>query len=40
MDGILVPIENGAPAKLVPGKTWIHIVPTKPGMDSSVSYTP
>jgi hypothetical protein len=40
VDGVLIPMENGEPAKLVPGKTWIHIVPTKPGMASSVSYTP
>ena len=33
IDGILTPMENGVPAKLVPGKTWIHIVPTKPGID-------
>ena len=32
IDGILTPIENGVPVQLVPGKTWIHIVPTKPGM--------
>ena len=39
-DGILMPMENGVPVKLVPGQTWIHIVPTKPGMDTSVTYTP
>lgn len=38
--GILTPLENGVPAKLVPGKTWIHIVSTKPGMATSVTYTP
>ncbi len=40
MDGILVPVENGVPVKLVPGKTWIHIVPTSRGLESVVSYTP
>lgn len=40
IDGILTPIEDGVPAKLVPGKTWIHIVPTKPGLGTSVTYTP
>ena len=40
IDGILTPMENGVPAKLVPGKTWIHIVPTNPGMETSVTYTP
>ncbi|HEX5565063.1 MAG TPA: DUF3048 domain-containing protein [Sporosarcina sp.] len=40
IDGFLVPIENGIPAKLVPGMTWISIVSTKPGIDSSVVHTP
>lgn len=39
-DGILVPIENGLSAKLVPGQTWIHVVPTKPGLVTSVTYAP
>lgn len=39
-EGILVPIENGEIAKLVPGKTWIHVVQTKPGISSSVTFTP
>lgn len=40
VDGFLVPIENGAPAKLVPGKTWVHIIPTYSGISKSVTYTP
>lgn len=40
IDGILTPIEDGLPAKLVPGKTWIHIIPSSPGIESTVSYTP
>ena len=39
-DGILMPLENGVPVKLVPGQTWIHVVSTKPGMETSVTYTP
>ncbi|MCG7337404.1 DUF3048 domain-containing protein [Sporosarcina sp. ACRSM] len=39
-DDILMPMENGSPVKLVPGKTWIHIVSTKPGMDQSVTFMP
>lgn len=39
-DGILTPMENGVPTKLVPGKTWIHIVSTKPGMENSVTFLP
>ena len=38
--GMLVPTAGGEPVKLIPGKTWIHIVPTAPGMAQSVSYTP
>lgn len=39
-NGVLVPVENGVNAKLVPGKTWIHIVRTSPGMEQNVTYTP
>ena len=38
--GMPVPTENGETVKLVPGKTWVHIVPMVPGMEQSVSYTP
>lgn len=38
--GMPVPTENGETVKFVPGKTWVHIVPTAPGMEQSVSYTP
>ncbi|MGN7388755.1 DUF3048 domain-containing protein [Sporosarcina sp. SAFN-015] len=40
VEGFLVPMENGVPAKLVPGKTWIHIIPTYTGISKSVTYTP
>ena len=40
VNGMPVPTADGEPVKLVPGKTWIHIVPTAPGMAQSVSYTP
>lgn len=39
-DGILMPIENGLPAKLVPGQTWIHVVPVNPGMSTAVTFMP
>lgn len=39
-DGMLIPTADGEKVELVPGKTWIHIVPTNPGMGQSVSYTP
>ena len=31
IDGILTPVEDGVPAELVPGKTWIHIIRTDAG---------
>lgn len=40
VDGMLVPVENGVTVKLVPGKTWVHIIPANPGMEAKVSYTP
>ena len=40
VDGQLTPVENGVPVELVPGKTWIHIIRTTPGINSNVSYTP
>lgn len=40
IDGILTPIEDGVTAKLVPGKTWIHVIKANPGIDSDVTYTP
>ena len=40
VDGILIPMENGVPAKLVPGKSWVSFVPTKPGLENMVNYLP
>jgi hypothetical protein len=38
-DGLLIAIEeDGTEVKLVPGKTWIHFVPTSPGIATSVTY--
>lgn len=34
VEGRILPYENGAPAKLIPGKTWISIVPSL----NSISY--
>lgn len=39
-DGMLLPTADGETVELVPGKTWIHIVPTNPGLGQSVRYTP
>ncbi|WP_235753932.1 DUF3048 domain-containing protein [Psychrobacillus sp. INOP01] len=40
IDGILMPMENGVPAKLVPGQTWISFIPTSPGLEEMVTYLP
>lgn len=38
-DGLLTAVElDGSPVKLVPGLTWVHFVPTTPGLLSSVTY--
>lgn len=40
VDGLLVPIEkDGSEVLLVPGQTWVHFVPTTPGLASAVTYT-
>lgn len=39
IDGMLVPVVDGQAVKLLPGKTWIHIVPDNPGIGQSVRYT-
>ena len=40
IDGVLKAVEeDGSEVKLVPGKTWVHFVPTKPGMTASVKYS-
>jgi hypothetical protein len=39
-EGKLVPTENGKPLGLLPGKTWIHIVPKNPGISEWVRYSP
>ncbi|TWT24070.1 DUF3048 domain-containing protein [Planomicrobium sp. CPCC 101110] len=40
LEGMLVPTDNGEPIGLMPGKTWIHIVPEAPGISGSVRYSP
>ena len=38
-DGLLEAVElDGSSVKLVPGLTWVHFVPTTPGILSSVTY--
>lgn len=40
IDGILVPMENGMPTKLVKGKSWVSFVPTNPGLENMVNFLP
>ncbi|GLB61909.1 DUF3048 domain-containing protein [Cytobacillus sp. NCCP-133] len=37
-DGRILPVLNGKQAGLVPGKTWINIVPSSPGLEQTVSF--
>ncbi|SOB98947.1 hypothetical protein SAMN05880501_102127 [Ureibacillus xyleni] len=40
VDGVLKAVEtDGSEVKLVPGQTWIHFVPSNPGIVSSVSFS-
>lgn len=39
-DGLLIAVEeDGTEVKLVPGKTWVHFVPTSPGLTTAVTYS-
>lgn len=35
-DGYLVPTADGVVIPLVPGKTWVNVIPTNPGLDGVV----
>jgi hypothetical protein len=37
-DGRIVPVKDGAEVPLVPGKTWVNVVPANPGLTQSVSF--
>lgn len=37
-DGQLLPVKDGQVVPFVPGKTWVNIIPTDPGLQSSVRY--
>lgn len=40
IDGLLIAMEeDGTEVKLVPGKTWVHFVPTSPGLTTAVTYS-
>lgn len=36
-DGRIIPVKDGQPVGFVPGKTWINVIPTSPGMEQSVT---
>lgn len=36
-DGRITPVKDGKTVGFVPGKTWINVVPSSPGLDRSVS---
>ncbi|MEN2768127.1 DUF3048 domain-containing protein [Ornithinibacillus xuwenensis] len=38
-DGKIVPVKDGKVVGFVPGKTWINVIPTSPGMQDSVTIT-
>lgn len=38
-NGRIIPVKDGQPIGFVPGKTWVNVVPTTPGMDQSVRIT-
>ncbi len=37
-DGLIVPLKNGEEVRMVPGKTWVNVVPTNPGLQKSVRF--
>jgi hypothetical protein len=37
-DGQIVAVKDGKEVPLVPGKTWVNVVPTNPGLQKSVSF--
>lgn len=36
-NGLIVPVRNGEVVPFVQGKTWVNVIPTNPGLKSSVS---
>ncbi|KON85618.1 lipoprotein YerB [Sporosarcina globispora] len=38
INGRILPVMNGKQAGLVPGKTWINIIPSSPGLEQTVSF--
>ena len=38
VDGRLMPEKDGELLGFIPGKTWVNVVPTNPGMEQSVTF--
>jgi hypothetical protein len=38
VEGKIVPYQNDEVVGFVPGKTWINVIPTKPGLDKAVTF--
>ena len=38
VEGRILPYKDGKVAGLVPGKTWINVMPTNPGIEQSISF--
>lgn len=34
IDGRILPVKNGEEVGFVPGKTWVNVIPTSPGLDA------
>lgn len=35
-DGRIIPVKDGEPIGFVPGKTWINVIPSDPGLEQSI----
>ena len=38
-NGHIIPMKDGEPVGFVPGKTWINVVPSNPGLEQSVIFS-
>ncbi|HEY4601526.1 MAG TPA: DUF3048 domain-containing protein [Cerasibacillus sp.] len=37
VEGRILPVKDGQPVGLIPGKTWINVIPTSPGLEGAVT---
>ena len=37
-DGRIIPVKNDKEVGLIPGKTWVNIIPNQPGLVEDVSF--